>query len=81
LVPLIVIVAERLLVELLAAAVTFIVPLLLPEDGETVHHDWLDETVHESLDVTVIFFVSPAAANDRDAGLTASSYDSSSALQ
>jgi hypothetical protein len=67
-----VMVAERLLVELLAAAVTFIVPLLLPEDGEIVHHDWSDETVHESLDVTVIFFVSPAAAKDRDDGLTSS---------
>ena len=69
-----VMVAFLLDVVVLAVAFTVIVPLLDPLDGDTVHHDWLDDAVHESLLVTVMVLLSPAPSNDSVVGDTARSY-------
>ena len=45
-------VALRLLVEVFAPAVTVTEPLLLPDEGDTVNHDWLLETLQLTLEVT-----------------------------
>ena len=67
-------VALLLDVVVLAAAVIVTVLSLDPLDGDTVHHDWLDETVHESLLVTVTVLLSPVPASDSAVGETESAY-------
>ena len=65
-----VIVAVRLLFVVFLLAVIEIVALFDPLLCDTVHHDWLDLTVHVSLLVIVTVCDSPAAPNDIDVGLT-----------
>jgi hypothetical protein len=59
--PLTVTVPVRRLVVVLAAAVTLMAPLLLPEAGETASHEASLSAVQLTLEVTVTDCVSPAA--------------------
>jgi len=68
--PVTVINAVRSLVVVFAAQVTFTLPLLEPEDAETVAHVALLETVHDVFDVMLTGLLSPPAANDSVEGET-----------